>query len=153
MEHNVEKIDMRKYIIDQAIQFIVCVAIEVFFYFETHSIRWVMLVLEVSLICSVLILLWRIMVFPLDILHGRVEQDVHFSKMYNIDEYAVYGILRRRYFCEWNFYFSAKGKLNLLVPVCQKYEDILEMNRPATDQKVRICYYKYSKILYSWESL
>ena len=76
-----------------------------------------------------------------------------FSKMCNIDEYAVYGTFKRRYFCEWNFYYSSKGKLTLLVPVCKRYEEIIKMNKPKTDQKVRVYYYKHSKILYSWEEL
>ena len=148
-----KKFELKKYIINQSVQLITIIILEIFFYFQTSDIILITLGLELLLGCSSVYLLWRIIVFPLDVLHGYVKQEVCFSKMCNIDEYAVYGTFKRRYFCEWNFYYSSKGKLTLLVPVCKRYEEIIKMNKPKTDQKVRVYYYKHSKILYSWEEL
>lgn len=107
-----------------------------------------MLTIEILIVCSCSYLLRRILVFPLDLLRGCIEKDVCFSQICNIDEYEFF---RKKCYCEWNFYFSSKSTLTLLVPVCQIHEEILQMDSPVTNQKVRIRYYRYSKILCSWE--
>lgn len=143
-------IKMKSYIIDQMMLLVACIIVVVGFYRATSDIVLVMIAIEIPIVCSVLYLLRHILVLPLDLLQGYVEQDVYFSKICNIDEYELF---KKKCYCEWNFYFSSKGKLTLLVPVCQTHEEILQMDKPATDQKIRIRYYKYSKILCSWESL
>ena len=143
-------IEMKKYIIDQMIQLIIFIIIVVVFFYTTYEKILIMFVIEAITVCSFSYLLRRILVLPLDLFQGYVEQDVYFSKICNIDEYELF---KKKCYCEWNFYFSSKGKLTLLVPVCQTHEEILQMDKPATDQKIRIRYYKYSKILCSWESL
>lgn len=143
-------IKAEKYIIDQLIQLVFFSVVALGFYHATSDIVGVMCIIETLLVCSCSYLLRHILVFPLDLLCGYVEKDVCFSQLCNIDEYEFF---RKKYFCEWNFYFSSKETLTLLVPVCQTHEEILQMDRPVTNQKVKIRYYRYSKILYSWECL
>lgn len=141
-------IEVKKYIIDQMIQLVFFIVVAVGFYRATLDIVWIMIAIEILITCSCLYLLRRVLVFPLDLLCGYVEKDVCFSQVCNIDEYEFF---RKKCYCEWNFYFSSKGTLTLLVPVCQTHEEILQMDSPVTNQKMRIRYYRYSKILYSWE--
>ena len=61
-----------------------------------------------------------------------------------------YECLGKKYYCEWKFY-SSQGTLQVLVPVFLTEEKIREMEKPQVDQKVKLNYYKYSKILRSWE--
>ena len=141
-------IEVKKYIIDQMIQLVFFGVVAVGFYHATSDIGWAMLTIEILIVCSCSYLLRRILVFPLDLLRGCIEKDVCFSQICNIDEYEFF---RKKCYCEWNFYFSSKSTLTLLVPVCQIHEEILQMDSPVTNQKVRIRYYRYSKILCSWE--
>lgn len=141
-------IEMKKYVMDQMIQLICYTATAVGFYYLTSSKILITLGIDIPLVCSVSYLLRHILVLPLDLFQGCVEQDVYFSKMCNIDGYEFF---KNKFCCDWKFYYSSKGKLTLLVPVCQTHEEILQMDKPAIDQKVRICYYKHSKILKSWE--
>ncbi len=145
-----KSIKMKKYVIDQMIQLVIFIATVVGFYYVASKIILIMFVIEIITVSSFLYLLRHILILPLDLFLGYVEQDVYFSKISNIDEYEFF---RKKCYCEWNFYYSSKGRLTLLVPVCQTLEEILQMDKPETDQKVRICYYKYSKILISWEIL
>lgn len=144
------EIKMKQYVIDQVIQLVVFIVLAVGFYVATSERVLIMLSIEILIICSFTYLLKRVFVLPIDLIQGVIEQDVYFSSLCNIDKYEFF---RKKYYCEWHFYFSAKDTLTLLVPVCQTHEEILQMDSPGTNQKVRICYYKHSKILCSWEVL
>lgn len=141
---------MKKYIIDQMLQLIFFMVVAIFFSYATSDIIWIMLATEILIVCSCSYLLRRILVFPLDLLNGCVENEVCFSQICNIDEYEFF---RKKCFCEWHFYFGSEDTLTVLVPVCLTHEEILQMDSPVTNQKVRIRYYKRSKILCSWEIL
>ena len=141
-------INVKKYIIDQMIQLVFFGVVGVVFYHTTSDILWVMLAIEVLIVCSCSYLLRRVLVFPLDLLFGCIEKDVFFSQICNIEKYEFF---KSKCYCEWYFYFASKSTLTLLVPVCQTREEILQMDTPSTNQKVRIRYYRYSKILHSWE--
>ena len=67
-----KKFELKKYIIDQSVQLITIIILEIFFYFQTSDIILITLGLELLLGCSSVYLLWRIIVFPLDVLHGYV---------------------------------------------------------------------------------
>ena len=77
------------------------------------------------------------------------REEVFFSKVSSINDYEFF---KGKYCCEWKFY-SSKGTMEVLVPVALTEEEIHNMEKPLVDQKVRICFYRFSKILYSWEIL
>lgn len=144
------RIDMKKYILDQIILFAFLVGLIIVFYFLTSEIVSIMIVMEIIIVWSFSSFLKSFFGLLIDFLQGGIEQEVYFSSQRNIQEYEFF---RENFFCKWYFYYSAKGTLTLLVPVCQTYEEILKMDRPEVDQKVRVCYYRHSKILYAWEVL
>lgn len=96
---------------------------------------------------SVVYLCRRILVLPLDFLTQKKNEIVFFRRVNNINKYEFY---KGRYYCEWEFY-SSKGTVVVLVPVALKEEEIRNMEKPMCDQKVHICFYRFSKILYSWK--
>lgn len=142
--------NMKKYLLDQLILMIVFIVLSIVFYYLTSKIIWIMILIEITIIWSFSCLLKRFLLLPIDILKGAVEKDVFFSSICNIQEYEFF---RENFYCEWHFYFSAKDTLTVLVPISQTYEEILKMDIPVVNQKVRIRYYRYSKILSSWEIL
>lgn len=83
-------IEMKKYIIDQMIQLIIFIIIVVVFFYTTYEKILIMFVIEAITVCSFSYLLRRILVLPLDLFQGYVEQDVYFSKICNIDEYEFF---------------------------------------------------------------
>ena len=85
--------------------------------------------------------------WPLDMIMGVCEKDVFFSRVSNIRNYEI---IRGKYYCEWKFY-SENGNITLLVPVALTEAEIWNMEKPKVDAKVQVQYYKYSKILKSWE--
>lgn len=143
-------VDMKRYILDQILQLVFFIIVASGLYFITRDIVWGMITIEILIACSCSYLLRRIILLPIDLLQGCVEQEVCFSQICNIEKYEFF---RNKFYCEWNFYFSSKGKLTLLVPVCKIQEEILQMDKPLVNQKIRVCYYRYSKILCSWEKI
>ena len=144
-------ISKKKYVMDQLIQLLILIVLVVSMHYVSPSEAAILLfIVDVLLLFSCITVLYRIILLPVDLLLGCKEQEVYFSSMCNIDEYEIF---RENYYCEWHFYFGAGDTLTVLVPVCLSHEELLQMNRPITNQKVRIRYYKYSKILCSWEVL
>jgi len=145
-----KEMKIKQYVIDQVIQLVIFIVLVVGFYIATSERFWIMLSIELLIICSFSYLLRRIFMLPIDLFQGVTERDIYFSAICNIEEYEFF---RKKYYCEWHFYFSSKDTVTLLIPVCQTHEEILHMDSPGTNQKVRVCYYKHSKILCSWEVL
>ena len=117
---------------------------------ENKNAIWLLIVLEGLLVCSFGFMCRHVLLLPIDLLVNKVENIVYFSKMSNFDEYDL--IKNGKYYCKWKFY-SKDGTLEVLVPVELSKEEIFTMHKPEVDQKVKVTYYKYSKILYSWEVL
>lgn len=139
------------FIIDEAIVLIIGLLCGVFFasQLENKDAIWLLLILESLIVWSFGYLCRRLLLFSIDMMLVKTEKIVYFSKMNNYDEYEI---KRGKYYCEWQFY-SSEGTLKVTVPVELSKEEIFTMDKPKVDQKVKVTYYKYSKILYSWESV
>ena len=109
----------------------------------------VLIILELIIGISFGFYFGRVLLLPLDFLCGKKSEEVYFSRLRDVSSYEFF---TKKYFCEWKFY-SSKGTLAVVVPVAYTEAEVRNMNKPLVDQKVRICYYKYSKILYSAELL
>ena len=117
---------------------------------ENKNAIWLLIVLEGVLVWAIGFSCRHVLLLPIDLLANKSERIVYFSKMSNFNEYDLFksGI----YYCEWKFY-SKEGILEVLVQVELSQEEVFTMDKPEVDQKVKVTYYKYSKILYSWETL
>ncbi len=140
---------MRKYIIDQVLFLFLGIVIMCIIPWMCGHIIIFIFISEIIALLSIGYLCRRILVFPLDLILKKRSADVFFSKVSGINDYEFF---KGKYCCEWKFYCS-KGNIEVLVPVTLTMEEIHNMKKPLVDQKVRICFYRFSKILYSWEIL
>lgn len=139
---------MKKYLLDQIGTMTIILVLATALHFSTKNHKVLAMVLDVGLLIPYGYLCRRMLLLPLDLLFGKKTEILYFSRMSNIQEYELFS---NQCCCLWQFY-SSTGTVKLLVPASVPYSKILELDKPKTDQKVRICYYPYSKILYSWEA-
>lgn len=138
---------MKRYLQDQiGVMSIICV-IAFFLFRMCRKHFWPPFILGITLLVTYAYLCRRMIALPLDLLRGKKTETLYFSRMCNIDNYELF---QDQYCCEWRFY-SAKGTVKVLVPASLSLDEIRNMDRPKADQKVKVCYYPHSKILYSWE--
>lgn len=140
---------MKQYIIDQLIFLILGIWMMSILPWMCGYIIIFTIISELIAILSLSYLCRRILVLPLDLILKKRREEVFFSKVSSINDYEFF---KGKYCCEWKFY-SSKGTMEVLVPVALTEEEIHNMEKPLVDQKVRICFYRFSKILYSWEIL
>lgn len=142
---------VKRYLIDQL--FILMVGIGILFIIPDMCGHVFILIIIFGIIdiLSFGYLCRRILIFPIDLVLDKRKEDVYFSKVCNIDNYELY-FPPRKYYCEWEFY-SENEILEVLVPIVLTEKEIINMEKPDENQLVRIYYYRYSKILYSWEVL
>ena len=138
-------IGMKKYVIDQILLLIIyCAIFSSLIYMEDGHIVVIAIFLIGLLPC--ISLCQQTLLLPLDMLCGEVERTVYFSKMI-----MGYGYeFSKKYYCEWRFY-SSKGMLEVIVPVALTEDEMRTMERPQVDQKVKVRYYRFSKLLRSWK--
>ncbi|MGN1155417.1 MAG: hypothetical protein ACI4TK_04505, partial [Agathobacter sp.] len=78
-----------------------------------------------------------------------VTDNVYFTTQLGLVDYEF----RKGKHCpEWKFYSGNKA-LVLLVPMVATSEEILKLERPKKDEKLKITYFRFSKILLSYEPM
>lgn len=138
---------MRKYLIDQALFLIAGIGIMICIPFLCGPIFT--FVLEVVVAISWGYLCRRILLFPFDLLYGKVTDNVYFSTQLGLVGCEFH---KGKYYPEWKF--SGRNKtLVLLVPMATTLEENLELERPKKDEKLRITFFRFSKILLSYEPI
>lgn len=88
-----------------------------------------------------------VLLLPFDLILGQKTETCLFSRHII---YGRYDFFRNRYYCTWRFY-AKNEKIDLIVPASLKRADILSLAEPPKDQILEITYFRFSKILYSWE--
>lgn len=94
-----------------------------------------------SILCKPLLL------FPLDLFLGKVSVTGYFSSCLWIDNYEFFP---KKYYCMWRFYISG-GRVDLVAPLSCSKDAIASMHMPPKNQKIIVTYYRFSKLLHSWE--
>ena len=145
MKHTVE---MKKYVANQIIGLTICCAPWLFllYIYEGHKYYIVLVIFFLIFFQSCAYFCKPTLLLPLDLLTGEVERTAYFSRMSIGSGYDF----SKKNFCEWKFY-SSKGTLEVIVPVALTEDEICTMERPQVDQKVKVRYYRFSKLLRSWE--
>ena len=138
---------MKKFLIDQILFMVIGVIIMAIIPFFCGPIFT--FIFEILLILCWGYLCRRILWLPIDCILGKVSQTVYFSSQCGVEDLEF---IRTTKYCVWKFYFGNDQTLKLLVPMAIKKEGICNVDRPQKDDKLRITYYRFSKILLQWDS-
>lgn len=138
---------MRTYLIDQVLFLIAGIGIMICIPFLCGPIFT--FVLEVMVAISWGYLCRRVLLFPFDLLYGKVTDNVYFATQLGLVDYEFH---KGKYCPEWKF-SSGNKTLVLLVPMATTLEEKPELERPKKDEKLRITYFRFSKILLSYEPI
>ena len=105
-------------------------------------------------ILTLFLILWgyycrSILLLIFDILKGSKTEIVYFSQMRTVRRCQIFFW---QYYTVWQFYTSNREILCLVNPQILKIEDVFK-NLPSSNQKMRIEYYRLSKIIISYKIL
>ncbi len=136
---------MKTFIIDKVLIFLVSGSLFILLFlledFSTkEAIKWVLgIIILWGLGCRELFLL------PIDLLLGKSSKTCVFYSCTYVDKYEFF---RKRYYFCYHFVVGIKDVF-LLNPIAYKINDEVEL--PPKDKKIKITYYRLSKLLLSWE--
>lgn len=138
---------MKKYIVDKLLFLLTGIGIMIAIPFFCGPIFTI--IFETITALSWIGLCWRILVLPLDLLCGKEEKTVYFSRQQDLEEYEFF----KRNCFEWVFHYGGNQKITLLVPVSIKKENLASIKCPKKNAPIKITYYRFSKILIDWEQI
>lgn len=99
------------------------------------------LIFELMAIFSAVYLCRHILLLPLDLIVGKTKKEMYFSSQRGYEENQVF----KGKYPNWYFHYGENEKVSLVVPSC--YDSV-----PEKDIKIKVTYYRYSKILLDWEA-
>ena len=137
---------MKKYIIDRLVLLALGICFMIYTPYSAGPIFTI--IGEITLILSFGILCHRVLLLPLDLIVGKKQAVVYFGYQYCVEDGEM---ITRKHFVEWKFYYGSNQKICLLAPYAIPKDTLMHPTTPARDQKVKITYYRYSKILCHWE--
>ena len=115
----------------------------IFFLFRNRI--WFALLIDSILLLPVIFVCRRLIVLPFDKLMKPKTEEVIFNGKVDMHELQF----TREYLChEWEFKDSQDRTMRLLIPEATKQTSIVQ---PKKGRKLKISYYKLSKLLVSWE--
>lgn len=138
---------MRKYLIDQVLFLIAGIGIMICVPYLCGPVFTFVFEVMVAVSCGYLCR--RVLLFPFDLLFGKVTDNVYFATQSGLVDYEF---LKGKYCPEWKF-SSGNKTLVLLVPMAATLEEVLKLEQPRKDEKLRITYFRFSKILLSYEPM
>lgn len=132
-----------KFLLDEFIQFLICITIIAYFMVETNWDFWgwifsILAALPFGYLCRHLLL------FPMDIVLGRKSLEAFFSKQFIGDTFEF---SRKKCYSYWVFYYGRNKKETLLFPCRDYVETAKSINIPSNGQKVYVEYYRLTKII------
>ena len=138
---------MRKFVIDKVLYLLYGVAIGIGLYvFERYIVLTV--IFETILITCLASQCSPLFALLIDVFKGSVTREVYLSG--KIISWG-YDFFSRGSYTEWKFYYGSNNILRLRVPDIKNSELLEEVKNLRRDQKLKVTYYKLSKILISFE--
>lgn len=92
----------------------------------------------------------RILLLPLDLISGKVSQTAYFA-CHGLGESLDF--YKNTAYWEWKFYFGNDQRLILLAPIAATKKEDYKIVQPPKDVKLKITYFRFSKILLEWEQI
>lgn len=138
---------MRKFVIDKVLYLLYGIAIGIGIYvFERYMVLTI--IFETILITCLASQCSPLFALLIDVFKGSVTKEVYLSG--KIISWG-YDFFSRGSYTEWKFYYGSNNILRLRVPDIKNSELLEEMKNQRRDQKLKVTYYKLSKILISFE--
>lgn len=137
---------MKKFIVDQLLFLAIGIIIMI-------SIPYFCSPVFTVLIETIVVICWgylcrRILLLPFDLLIGKETQLGYFSCQCCIEDLEFFKDMGC---CEWKFFFENNQILKLLVPTAIIMDNASRIPQPAKNIKLRVTYFRLSKILIHWE--
>ena len=137
---------MKEYLKDQAIELVILICM--FLACPLAYTPEVTLVARILIVYSILGLDYRLILFPLDLICGKKSEIVYYESGVS----SICLEFSKGKFCpQWKFTYG-QNRLILLVPIVMTDETIQQLERPVQREKITITYYRFSKILLSYQS-
>lgn len=89
----------------------------------------------------------RILLLPIDLILGKVTQTVYFASQCNVEDLDL---IKGVNYYVWKFSFGKNQMLRLLVPIAITKGKACRIDLPPKEVKLRITYFRLSKILLQW---
>ena len=138
---------MRKFVIDKVLYLLYGIAAGIGIYvFERYMVLTI--IIEAVIIWCLSHQCQQLFALLIDVCKGSVTKEVYLSGRII---YRGYDFFSRGHYSEWQFYYGGSGILRLRVPDIKNSELLEEMKNQRRDQKLKVTYYKSSKILISFE--
>ena len=138
---------MRKFVIDKVLYLLYGIATGIGIYvFERYMV--LTCILETLIIVCLAHQCQPLFALLIDVFKGSVTKEVYLSGRII---YRGYDFFSRGHYSEWQFYYGGSGILRLCVPDIKNSGLLEEMKNQRRDQKLKVTYYKSSKILISFE--
>lgn len=138
---------MRKFVIDKVLYLLFGIAAGIGIYvFERYMVLTI--IIEAVLIYCLSHQCRQLFALLIDVCEGSVTKEVYLSGRII---YRGYDFFSRGHYSEWQFYYGGSGILRLCVPDTKNSGLLEEMKNQRRDQKLKVTYYKLSKILISFE--
>ena len=140
---------MRKFVIDKVLYLLFGIAIGIGIYvFERYMVLTI--IFEAIIIYCLSHQFRQLFALLIDVCKGSVTKEVYLSG--RIISWG-YDFFSRGHYSEWKFYYGSSGILKLCVPDTKNCGLLEEMKSQRRDQKLKVTYYKLSKILISLETV
>ena len=137
---------MKKLLIDQALFLVISIVILMCIPLFCGPI--ISLLFEFSgMLCSGY-LCRRILLLPIDLIWGYVSREVYYSSQCGIEDLEFF---RNTNYPVWKFCLGNNQTLTLLVPASFRLDEINTITFPPKKKKIRITYFRFSKILLKWD--
>ena len=141
----VHEYKMKKWMIDQCLFFFIGIGIMGYFLFVFRRRIWFAVLLDAIVLLPLLYVSRRLVLLPIDKLLGKKKEEVIFAARTGAHELQF----NREYHCnEWEFRDDNGRSLRLLIPEATKDASVTQ---PKKDRRVRIEYYRLSRLLTGWE--
>ena len=140
---------MRKFVIDKVLYLLYGIATGIGIYvFERYMVLTI--IFEAIIIYCLSHQFRQLFALLIDVCKGSVTKEVYLSG--RIISWG-YDFFSRGHYSEWKFYYGSSGILKLCVPDTKNCGLLEEMKSQRRDQKLKVTYYKLSKILISLETV
>ena len=146
---------MKYFLMDKALEFLLVLALDIWYLIHiTNHLQdlplygfIILLIFGLLLLVGIGYLCRKLLLFPVDLLFGKMTQIAFFYHGCLQDDYEFF-----RKVCCFNYVFgNGKENISLIFPTTCPVSEKDNIDDPPKNKRLIISYYRFSKILISWE--